>query len=65
MPCDVVPDAAGGYVIICSKGSRERAKCSVCSWLAQVFCDWAGCDKPLCRGCAVRIAVNVDYCPSH
>jgi hypothetical protein len=65
-----------GNAIICGRGSRKKlGKCQEC-WVveATVLCDGpvrlkgarpGTCDKPLCRGCAMHVAPDRDYCKSH
>jgi len=58
---------AGGVGRIC--GPKKLPVCPFCEGLAGLECDFPTgrktCDKPLCRGCAISIAPNVDFCPDH
>lgn len=60
MTCDFfrLPDGTRG--VICSRASK-RATCATCGQVADLLCD--GCDKPLCRDCAVSPRDNEDLCP--
>lgn len=63
MPRFSVPivDPATGKVIGIGCGSYRRKRCHICAELgAELECD--GCDKPLCRTCAVSPKKNVDFC---
>jgi hypothetical protein len=42
-------------------GHRRRKKCATCGSEAGLECD--GCDKPLCKSCAVSPKAGVDICP--
>lgn len=51
-------------------GPRRLPTCAFCHGLAGLECDFPQrgkktCDKPICRGCAIAIAPNVDFCPDH
>lgn len=65
MPRFSVPivDPTTGKVIGRGCGSYRRKRCKTCAVLgAELECD--GCDKPLCRSCAVSPRENVDFCPA-
>ena len=73
MPCQSVKFPNGMTAILCTPPQRRR-RCSngQCVAWAERECDYPAphrktgtCDKPLCTKCAVRIAENVDHCPSH
>lgn len=63
-----------GNAIVCGRSSRKKlGKCGEC-WVtdATQLCDGPHpttrgktCDKPLCRGCALHVAPDRDYCKSH
>lgn len=53
----------GGTVHVCDRGRKpKRKRCASCNQLGDLECD--GCDKPLCRDCAVSPKKNVDFCPT-
>ena len=55
MPCKVLPDDSRWInAIICNRVRTEHQVFSL-SKRAGLLCDWADCDKPLCRGCVVRM----------
>lgn len=72
MPCRPFRQQQNGVVITGFACSRERHRCA-CGKRATIQCDFpltgpkAGktCDKWLCRGCAVSVGENVDYCQAH
>jgi hypothetical protein len=68
MRCTMV-NFGGVRTILCGRGARVRY-CTFCRSISEKLCDFPAskkktCDKPLCRGCAISIAPNVDLCPDH
>lgn len=66
MPCEIRDN-----MIICSRSSRKRRRCSVCHvYDGTQLCDGVigaskTCDAPLCKRCTKRVASDKDYCPVH
>jgi hypothetical protein len=61
-------NVGGVGAIVC--GPRKIPVCAFCHSLGGLLCDFLigkkkTCDKPICRGCAINIAPNVDLCPDH
>lgn len=51
----------GGFFIACGR-RPARKRCATCAILgAELECD--GCDKALCRSCAVSPKRELDFCP--
>lgn len=66
MPCLPFHSADGQFSgIVCTRGRRgKRRPCATCKAPADLECDGAGCDKPLCHACAVSPRNGLDFCPS-
>jgi len=49
--------------IACHRGRRSAGRCSVCAVpRSELECD--GCDKALCKTCAVSPRAGLDFCPT-
>lgn len=75
--CETVDVPGLGRVIVCG-GHRDRRQappCVHCGEPSEVLCDHrntpepglrlATCSAPLCRGCALHVGKNRDYCRTH
>ncbi len=59
-----------GTVIACGRSTAHSCQCGR---QATHQCDYpvtrserkGTCDRWMCRGCALRVGVNLDYCPPH
>jgi len=58
MTCEFLRFPDGTKAIVCTIG---KPPCATCGKGAELLCD--GCDKPLCRDCAVTTRDNEDFCP--
>lgn len=65
-----LPD--GTTAIVCFSGKRPKAPdCMACGGRSTLQCDYPilggrkTCDRYLCRGCAVHVGPDRDYCPHH
>lgn len=69
MPCWTVKLPDGTVALVHGRGSKPKP-CSVCGQPGGRLCDFPlgggkTCDASLCGRCAVPIAKDVEYCPSH
>jgi hypothetical protein len=67
MHCTFVRTSTGGAVLC---GPKRIPRCAFCHGVAGLECDFPTtprktCDKKICRGCAIAIGPNVDFCPDH
>lgn len=67
--CETVRMKDGTVATVCFGHRRRQQKCA-CGRPSTLQCDYpteAGrtCDKYLCRGCAVPVGRNRDYCKTH
>ena len=74
MACEPLKLGDGAAGIICSRNRRpgSRTRCAFCGTMGAGFlCDWPTgkgkktCDAKMCRGCAVNVGDDRDYCPEH
>lgn len=74
MTCESVKLPGGQLAIVCHRGGRP--KWCRCGARATRLCDFetkpaigrakaVTCDAPLCPSCAVHVAPNEDFCPTH
>jgi len=67
---EVVRMPDGSMAILCFSGRRPVRHACGCGRQATIQCDYprpegGTCDAWLCRGCAVHVGRNRDYCPAH
>jgi len=68
---EIVRMPGGGTAIVCYSGKQQRNLPSCkCGRRSTLQCDFPllhgkTCDRYLCRGCAIKVGPDRDYCPDH
>jgi hypothetical protein len=68
--CQTVRLPDGTVAIVCGGHARTRQRCALCGKRSTLQCDYPlgdgrRCDRYLCRGCAVPVGRDRDYCRDH